>query len=207
MGNVCTRGWRGPEILPGVGPLGHQPQRSRAPTEPSIILSPHLLVAPRGSTLPPSSSIRFLLGSAPSPAGLALSLSHRTPLPSRGTHCSSGPPAPSEPRSLGNPPNPLGAARALPLQPLSPQGRIRPRLPAPFRPGLSFLRPSVQAPFRGPPRPGPGAPLTHQRADLGPAPAPGSRCRGSASLRPPHLSATPPPQADPGSYCSFTPSR
>lgn len=104
-------------------------------------------------------------------------------------------------------PNPRGAAGARPPAPQPPeqmQAAASGPLPGPASPPrIPPARPLSAARHA----PAPGAPLTHQGADLGPAPAPGSRLRGSSSLRPPRLPGTPPPQADPGSYCSALPSR
>lgn len=108
----------------------------------------------------------------------------RDPLKNRRGAAGARPPAPQ----------PLGQMQAAASGPL-PGPASPPRIP-PAR-ALSAARPAQE----------PGAPLTHQGADLGPAPAPGSRLRGSSSLRPPRLPGTPPPQADPGSYCSASPSR
>lgn len=131
--------------------------------------------------------------------------SHPTPLPSQGL----GIPA-SRADRLGHDPfgaaRPPGAAQAARPSPSAPRAAA----PGPFpaRTRSSSLRPWGQALLRSPPRPGP------RRAPHSPGrgPRPRSPRWGPAAAAPP-ASARPafpgprPAQADPGFYCSLSPSR
>lgn len=176
----------------------------QAPPEPSPILPLSHLLAPASSRRapglhPPTSS--SLGRRSLAPRGLARPLSHPTPFLVR----SSGPLGPGGPSWATTPRGPAEPARCSPgppspaPQPLSPQGRSTQQPRPPSSLGLSSpgcvlrVRPFPAARHD----PTAAAPLTHQGADLGPAPALGSR-RGSFGLRPPRLPETPPRAGQPG---------
>lgn len=162
------------------------------PSRPSPICSPRPQ-APSSHPPPPHA-----------PQGPALLLPHPTPLQVANLR-------PGGPRRAATPCGTCALQPGPALQPLCPSvpeadaGRsLRP----PSRPSLSPPRAPRARPLSAARRaPAPGAPRTHQGADLGPAPAPGSRLRRSTSLRPLGLPGIPPPKASPGSYCSAPPSR
>lgn len=197
MGSVCVGGGDVKRDSPAAAEGHPAANTHRAPIERSPTPAlPHLLVAPAASILPPSSS---LCSSTPRPPS-----SPPDAPPRSGTRA---PPARRTQQGRDPLPNPRGVAGARPPAPQPPeqmQAAASGPLPGPASPPrIPPARPLSAARHA----PAPGAPLTHQGADLGPAPAPGSRLRGSSSLRPPRLPGTPPPQADPGSYCSALPSR
>lgn len=145
----------------------------RLPLRAAQPVPPPSAVAPAGSILPPP---------PPSaPPGPARPLPRPRPLPAGDPH-PSGPADPAGPR----PPCRTGAEQPGPaLQPLWPmQAAASGPLPRPASPlRVPRARPLPAARHTA----APGAPPTHQGADLGPAPAPGSRLRGRSSLRPPRL--------------------
>lgn len=181
-----------PHTLPGSDRVLSQPFPLQSPPP-----SPQHLVSPPGSILPPSSfpTSRPLPVLVAAPQGLVLPLPHQPALPSW------GPGALRSRRAHLGPADPFGARRAG-------TGRPGPALSSPQAPGLkqaAALRPLPgPAPLPSAPRArprsaaprarAPGAPHTHQGADQGPAPAPRSPGRRSASLPPARPSRDPAPR-------------